>query len=89
MDRDLKKLDAAAVDKLKATAAKLDGSSSKEIPRELLDKVSGGDADEIAVGRCPRCGSTLYVACEEGGLFYFCKDCYYYYLDMNFFDDYY
>ena len=77
------------MEKLKKNAAQLDASSSKELPRELLDKVSGGDDDEIPVGRCPRCGDTLYVACEEGGLFYFCKACHYYYLDMYFFDDYY
>ena len=89
MGKAFKKLDPVAVEKAKEKAVKLEAFSSKEIPRELLDKVAGGDDDEIPVGRCPRCGSTLYVACEEGGLFYFCKDCHYYYLDMDFFDDYY
>ena len=60
--RNLKKLDPAMMEKSRAKAAQLDVASGNELPRELLNSVTGGADDEIPIGKCPRCSSTLYLA---------------------------
>ena len=69
------------------TAKKLDPKSI-EIPKELLDKVSGGyyDDDEYLFevwDQCHRCGAYLYGhICEYGFIDYFvCKACGDFYLN--------
>ena len=61
-------------------AKKLDAESAKKLPKELLDKIGGGDDidwDEYwyvdTTFPCPNCGAMLYACESEAGLeYYYC-----------------
>lgn len=96
MSRYVKTLDPDQIERVKKRAARLDESAMTEkLTDEMLEKISGAGSDddddlEIHVGWCPRCQGKLYVAIEDGGMLYFCKDCHYYYFEYDpFGDDYY
>lgn len=85
------KLDARHLELAKKRAARLTPDQSQKLPQEVLDKVSAAGEEpirELHVGWCPRCGGALYLSPEDGGLFYFCLDCYFNYFDDDPWGDY-
>ena len=74
MDKDLRKFDHAMIDKLGKNAA------GKDIPKELLESVTGGDEDYVVPYECPRCHINLWChPVKNIGVVYYCKSCGYSY----------
>ena len=80
MDKELKKFDSAIIEELEKTGGKLK-AEGKEIPKELLESVTGGVEDYVSVFTCPRCCQRLWChPVVNVGVRYYCKGCGYYYV---------
>ncbi len=60
----------------KNTDRKLDAETAKELPKELLNSISGGDSEHPSRYDCPACHATLYFhEYDSGRLDIYCKEC--------------
>ena len=69
--KDMSQIDDAKIEELKKTSLKLNSLSEKQLPEELLNRVSGGvgDYDEYTelYGICPYCGGETYFHRDHYG----------------------
>ena len=64
MERVLKKINPALLEKLKKSSVPLNSESRKQLSPELLEKVSGGGTFQLD-GACLSCGGAVYYWCTD------------------------